>query len=79
MANKVLNTKIIIRNDTKVNFTTEDPTLLKGEIALELDTKKYKIGNGVDAYTALPYYNHLDNEVFVKHNMKFDVTRTHLS
>lgn len=61
MANKVLNTKIIIRNDTKVNFTTEDPTLLKGEIALELDTKKYKIGNGVDAYTALPYYNHLDN------------------
>ena len=61
MANKVLNTKIIIRNDTRVNFTTEDPTLLKGEIALELDTKKYKIGNGVDAYTALPYYNHLDN------------------
>lgn len=61
MANKVLNTKIIIRNDTKANFTSEDPTLLKGEMAFELDTKKYKIGNGVDAYTVLPYYNHLDN------------------
>ena len=61
MANKVLNTKIIIRNDTNTNFTRENPTLLKGEMAFELDTEKYKIGNGVDAYTALPYYNHLDN------------------
>ena len=61
MANKVLNTKIIIRNDTNSNFTRENPTLLKGEMAFELDTEKYKIGNGVDAYTDLPYYNHLDN------------------
>lgn len=62
MANKVLNTKIVIRNDTKANFETQNPTLLKGEMAFELDTEKYKIGNGVDAYKVLPYYNHLDDE-----------------
>lgn len=61
MATKVLNTKIIIRNDTAVNFVNENPTLLKGEIALELDTKKYKIGNGISNYVDLPYYNHLDD------------------
>lgn len=62
MANKVLNTKIVIRNDTKANFETQNPTLLKGEMSFELDTEKYKIGNGVDAYKVLPYYNHLDDE-----------------
>ncbi len=61
MATKVLNTKIIIRNDTAVNFANQNPTLLKGEIALELDTKKYKIGNGVSNYVDLPYYNHIDD------------------
>lgn len=60
MANKVLNTKIIIRNDTKANFETQNPTLLKGEVALETDTGKYKVGNGIDAYKTLPYYVHLD-------------------
>lgn len=61
MATKVLNTKIIIRNDTAVNFVNQNPTLLKGEIALEIDTKKYKIGNGVNNYVDLPYYNHIDD------------------
>ena len=61
MATKVLNTKIIIRNDTAVNFVNENPTLLKGEIALELDTRKYKVGNGINNYVDLPYYNHIDD------------------
>lgn len=62
MANKILNTRIIIRNDTHDNFERQNPTLLKGEIALEIASDKYKVGNGVDSYNKLPYYNHIDNE-----------------
>jgi hypothetical protein len=61
MATKVLNTRIVIRNDTAANFERENPTLLKGEIALEIETKKYKVGNGINNYVDLPYYNHIDD------------------
>ena len=43
------------RYDTASNWTTYLPVLLAGEIGIESDTGKYKIGNGVTSWGALPY------------------------
>lgn len=55
MATKTLNTKIIMRNDTAENWTTKNPTLLKGEFGVENDTNKFKIGDGTTAWKELAY------------------------
>lgn len=46
---------IQIRKDTAANWTTNDPTLLSGEMGLETDTRRHKTGDGVTAWTALAY------------------------
>lgn len=43
------------RRDTAAAWTAADPVLLDGETGYETDTKKFKIGDGVTAWTALPY------------------------
>lgn len=45
------------RRDTAANWTSVNPVLATGEMALEVGVfpYKYKIGNGADAWTALPY------------------------
>ena len=50
-----LNIRIQLRNDTAENWTTKNPLLLKGEMGVEIDTRKIKIGNGIDRWTALEY------------------------
>lgn len=55
MADKTLNIRIQLRNDTAENWTTKNPLLLKGEMGVEIDTGKTKIGNGTDRWTALTY------------------------
>lgn len=47
--------QIITRNDTAANWTTANPVLARGEIGLERDTMRLKIGDGVSAWSALPY------------------------
>lgn len=37
MANTTLDVKIQIRNDTKNNWTTQNPVLLKGEMGVETE------------------------------------------
>ncbi len=53
---------IQLRRDTSANWTTNNPILLSGEIALSTDVlytgtdqPRYKIGNGVDTWTNLDY------------------------
>jgi len=43
------------RYDTAANWTAENPTLLAGEIGVESDTGKIKIGTGATAWTSLSY------------------------
>jgi hypothetical protein len=43
------------RRDTAANWTSTNPTLAAGEMGLETDTSKFKVGNGSTAWTALPY------------------------
>jgi hypothetical protein len=46
---------IQFRRDTAANWTSADTTLLAGELGFETDTRKMKVGNGTDAWTALDY------------------------
>lgn len=47
--------KIQLRRDTAAAWTSANPTLSAGELALETDTAKYKIGDGTTAWTSLSY------------------------
>jgi hypothetical protein len=46
---------IQIRRDTAANWQSVDPILAQGEIGLELDTYRFKIGDGIRVWTLLPY------------------------
>jgi len=43
------------RYDTAANWTAANPTLLAGEIGIESDTKKWKLGTGATAWNSLGY------------------------
>lgn len=58
-----INAKVKLRIDTEANWTSSNPTLLAGEVAISsdqlhagTDQPKFKIGNGSDAWTVLDYY-----------------------
>lgn len=55
MATKTLKTKIIMRNDTAENWRIKNPILDKGEIGVESDTHKFKIGDNAIAWNDLGY------------------------
>ena len=47
--------QIQLRRGTASQWTSADPTLAAGEIGLETDTAKYKIGDGTTAWSSLAY------------------------
>lgn len=51
------NVRIQLRNDTATNWAKSTVVLLAGEFAVENDTGLFKIGNGTDIFSALPYAN----------------------
>lgn len=55
MADKTLNIRIQLRNDTAENWTSKNPILLKGEMGVENVTGKIKIGDGVKTWRELTY------------------------
>lgn len=63
MANNVLNTRIVLCNDTSVAWASSEKVLLKGEMAIELpdsSTPKIKIGDGTKKWSELSYYESLN-------------------
>ena len=48
-------TQIQLRRGTAANWTSVNPILAIGEMGLETDTGKFKVGTGVAVWTALPY------------------------
>lgn len=52
---KTVKIKILLRNDTAANWTKNNPVLGKGEIGVEIDTRKFKFGDGTTAWNALAY------------------------
>lgn len=57
MANKTLNVTLIQRNGTASEWTTNNPVLALGELGVETDTRKHKIGDGATAWNDLEYGN----------------------
>lgn len=62
---RILNSKIQIRNDTAAAWKAANPVLLKGEIGIEIDTRKLKIGDGISQWAALKY---VSDDVVVANN-----------
>nr|DAL22183.1 MAG TPA_asm: hyaluronidase [Caudoviricetes sp.] len=48
--------QIQLRRDTAANWTSANPTLAQGEIGIETNTLKAKIGNGSTAWNSLAYF-----------------------
>ena len=47
--------RIQLRRDVSTNWITINPILADGEVGLEQDTSQFKIGNGISAWSSLPY------------------------
>lgn len=63
MANKELNTRLIIAHNTAAIWATITDIPLKGELLLEIDTGKAKWGNGIDQYSDLAYAYNSPSEI----------------
>lgn len=50
-----MSTQIQLRRGTAAEWTAADPTLAIGEVGIETDTNKIKIGDGATAWSSLPY------------------------
>lgn len=47
--------KLQLRRGLALDWTNANPLLAEGELALEIDTSKFKIGNGIDYWVDLDY------------------------
>lgn len=52
--------RIVIRRDDAAVWESVNPVLADGEIGLEKDTLRFKVGDGVSAWLDLNYYNETD-------------------
>lgn len=52
---KIINTKILLRNDNSFNWANNNPILSKGQIGIQTDTKKFKFGDGLTQWNRLSY------------------------
>ena len=58
MATKQFNSRIQWKKDTASNWTSNNPVLLNGEIAIVVTNSgetRFKVGDGTSSFTALPY------------------------
>jgi hypothetical protein len=49
-------TRIQLRRDTAANWTSTNPTMASGEVGVETDTGKFKLGDGSTAWASLSYF-----------------------
>lgn len=55
--------KLQLRRDEAANWTSVNPTLSAGELGVELDTGKLKVGNGTTAWNSLAYIGLTPSEI----------------
>ena len=63
MAEKTINTRIQLRNDLAATWNSKNPVLKKGEIGIEIDTRKMKVGDGTTTWNALSYMGADANDI----------------
>lgn len=61
MAMDTLNAKIQLRRGTASDWSTTNPVLLGGEIGIETDSGKFKIGDGSAHWSQLSYFVNVDS------------------
>jgi hypothetical protein len=71
-----VNVRLKLRSDTAANWTSANPTLLSGELGLETDTKKLKVGNGSTAWNSLAYFPSIVTGGTVLGNLEIGTTGT---
>ena len=72
MADKTINTRIQLRNDLAATWNSRNPVLKKGEIGIEIDTRKMKVGDGTTTWKALPYMGADANDILAVINENRD-------
>ena len=72
MADKILNTRIQLRNDLAATWNSKNPVLKKGEIGIEIDTRKMKVGDGTTTWNALSYMGADANDILAVINENRD-------
>ena len=72
MADKTINTKIQLRNDLAATWNSRNPVLKKGEIGIEIDTRKMKVGDGTTTWNALSYMGSDANDILAVINENRD-------
>lgn len=66
MASNTLKTRIVLCNDTSVNWGSSDKVLLKGEMAIEIPESgapKIKFGDGTNTFAKLQYATMTPGEI----------------
>ena len=63
MAQKVINTRLVLKHDTLTNWEASSLVLLKSEIGVVDGTNKFKIGDGVNVFKDLPYATNTPDEI----------------
>ena len=53
--------QIQLRRDTAANWTSANTVLALGELGLETDSGRMKVGNGSSSWTSLPYQSSVDS------------------
>jgi len=61
--NSIPKVKILPRSANKADWEAVNPILLNGELVIEIDTKKFKRGDGVTVYIEVPYFSSVDEEL----------------
>ena len=72
MAEKTIKTTIQLRNDLAATWNSKNPVLKKGEIGIEIDTRKMKVGDGTTAWNALSYMGADANDILAVINENRD-------
>lgn len=68
----VVQAKLILRNGTAAEWVEKNPVLTKGELGAEIDTGLLKLGDGISAFSSLPYINVTQAFVNQELNKKVD-------
>ena len=63
MAENTIKTTIQLRNDLAATWYSKNPVLKKGEIGIEIDTRKMKVGDGTTTWNALSYMGADANDI----------------
>ena len=70
------NVTIQLRRDTAANWTAENPVLAAGEIGIETNTLKAKVGDGATAWNSLSYAFGITNYVTTDTDQNITGTKT---